>query len=571
MHSLRTRLLLLLFGAVLLTACVQAFIAYRTSLDETNEIFDYQMEQMALSLRPGLPVGGFPSNGFRDDRDESFEFIVQVSTLQGKKIFQSTPSTELPRVATSGRSTFDARGTTYKLFSLLSGDQLIQVAQDREARRNLARTLALRTVSPIFVMVALLLLLVWWVVSASLAPVERVRRQVASRQADELKEVSEDGLPAEIFPLVHELNLLFHRVRHAFEAQKNFIADAAHELRSPLAALKLQVDGLRRASDEATREVAVHRLTAGIDRATRLVEQLLMLARQQAAPTDMGMKKTVYLAKMMQSIVGDLWESANARQIDIGLIDADDSVIFGHQDALNILVRNLLDNAIKYTPVGGTVNVAVRVVNGHTELTVEDSGPGIPPEDRERVFDRFYRVAGAQSSGSGLGLAIVKTMLGKLNTAPSRTPRRRPALRDGLALGVEAHRVRPVGVQVAEQRALPAAERVVGHRHRQRHVDAHHADLDVVAEVARRLAVAGEDAGAVAVFVRVDQLHGFLQRLDAHDAEHRAEDLFLVDRHAGLDVVEQAGAQEVAVSWPGTLTPRPSTSSLAPSLTPWST
>jgi two-component system OmpR family sensor kinase len=410
MHSLRTRLLLLLFGAVLLTACVQAFIAYRTSLDETNEIFDYQMEQMALSLRPGLPVGGFPSNGFRDDRDESFEFIVQVSTLQGKKIFQSTPSTELPRVATSGRSTFDARGTTYKLFSLLSGDQLIQVAQDREARRNLARTLALRTVSPIFVMVALLLLLVWWVVSASLAPVERVRRQVASRQADELKEVSEDGLPAEIFPLVHELNLLFHRVRHAFEAQKNFIADAAHELRSPLAALKLQVDGLRRASDEATREVAVHRLTAGIDRATRLVEQLLMLARQQAAPTDMGMKKTVYLAKMMQSIVGDLWESANARQIDIGLIDADDSVIFGHQDALNILVRNLLDNAIKYTPVGGTVNVAVRVVNGHTELTVEDSGPGIPPEDRERVFDRFYRVAGAQSSGSGLGLAIVKTI-----------------------------------------------------------------------------------------------------------------------------------------------------------------
>ncbi|MBP9683840.1 MAG: sensor histidine kinase N-terminal domain-containing protein, partial [Rhodoferax sp.] len=182
MHSLRTRLLLLLFGAVLLTACVQAFIAYRTSLDETNEIFDYQMEQMALSLRPGLPVGGFPSNGFREEQDESFELIVQVSTREGKMIFQSTPSTELPKVTTSGRSTFNARGTTYKLFSLLSGDQLIQVAQDRAARRNLARKLALRTVSPIFVMVPLLLFLVWWVVSASLAPVERVRRQVASRQ-----------------------------------------------------------------------------------------------------------------------------------------------------------------------------------------------------------------------------------------------------------------------------------------------------------------------------------------------------------------------------------------------------
>jgi two-component system OmpR family sensor kinase len=410
MHSLRTRLLLLLFGAVLLTTFVQAFIAYRTSLDETNEIFDYQMEQMALSLRPGLPVGGFPSNSFREEQDESFEFIVQVSTLQGEKIFQSTPSSELPKVTTSGRSTFDAIGTTYKLFSLISGDQLIQVAQDRSARRNLARKLALRTVSPIFVMVPLLLFLVWWVVSASIAPVERVRRQVASGQADELQEVSEAGLPAEIFPLVHELNLLFLRVRNAFEAQKNFIADAAHELRSPLSALKLQVDGLRRATDEPTREVAVHRLTAGIDRATRLVEQLLMLARQQAAPADMDLKKPVYMAKMMQSIVGDLWESANARQIDIGLIESDEGVIFGHQEALDILVRNLLDNAVKYTPVGGTVNAAVRIVDGHTELTIEDSGPGIPPEDCERVFDRFYRVAGTRSSGSGLGLAIVKTI-----------------------------------------------------------------------------------------------------------------------------------------------------------------
>jgi two-component system OmpR family sensor kinase len=410
MHSLRTRLLLLLFGAVLLTACVQAFIAYRTSLDETNEIFDYQMEQMALSLRPGLPVGGFPSNGFREEQDESFELIVQVSTREGKMIFQSTPSTELPKVTTSGRSTFNARGTTYKLFSLLSGDQLIQVAQDRAARRNLARKLALRTVSPIFVMVPLLLFLVWWVVSASLAPVERVRRQVASRQADELKEVSEDGLPAEIFPLVHELNLLFHRVRHAFEAQKNFIADAAHELRSPLAALKLQVDGLRRATDDPTRQVAVHRLTAGIDRATRLVEQLLMLARQQATSTDMDLKKPVHLALMMKNIVGDVWESANTRQIDVGLMEADDCVIYGHQDALNILVRNLLDNAIKYTPVGGTVNAAVRFVDGHIELSIEDSGPGIPLEDRERVFDRFYRVAAAPSGGSGLGLAIVKTI-----------------------------------------------------------------------------------------------------------------------------------------------------------------
>lgn len=411
-HSLRARLLLLLFGSVVLTALMQAFIAYRTSLDETNEIFDYQMEQMALSLRPGLPIGGYPSNGFRDDQGESFEFIVQVSTTDGQKVFQSAPSTELPRDAKPGLSTFDARGTTYKLFSLLSGTQLIQVAQDRAARRGMARKLALRTVSPIFVMVPLLIFLVWWVVSVSLAPAERVRKQVASRRADELNEVSEDGLPDEIFPLVHELNLLFRRVRSAFDAQKNFIADAAHELRSPLAALKLQVDGLRRATDDSAREVAVHRLASGIERATRLVEQLLMLARQQAGPADLEFKEHVQLASMVQAIVGELWEAANARQIDIGLIEAEEGVVLGHPDALNILVRNLLDNAIKYTPSGGTVNVAVQRSGGHFQLTVEDSGPGVPPEDRERIFDRFYRVAGQQSrvGGSGLGLAIVKTI-----------------------------------------------------------------------------------------------------------------------------------------------------------------
>ncbi len=411
-RSLRARLLLLLFGAVVLTAGVQAFIAYRTSLDETNEIFDYQMEQVARSLRTGLSVQAYPIVGFREDSGQAFEFLIQITATSGTTIFRSTPQAVLPQDVDGGITTFEANGTTYKLFSMVSGDRLIQVAQDREARRNMARKLALRTVSPVFVMVPLLIFLVWWVVTASLAPVERVRRQVASRQAEELAAVNEEGLPDEVLPLVHELNLLFLRVRSAFDAQKNFIADAAHELRSPLAALKLQLEGLRRAGDEPARELAVHRLASGIERSTRLVEQLLMLARQQAGPGDVELKRPVPLAKMIQSIVGDLWEAANARHIDIGLMDADDALVLGHQDALNILVRNLLDNAIKYTPQGGTVNVSVQRTGDHTQLTVEDSGPGVPQELRERIFDRFYRVAGTQSerSGSGLGLAIVKTI-----------------------------------------------------------------------------------------------------------------------------------------------------------------
>jgi two-component system OmpR family sensor kinase len=411
-HSLRARLLLLLFSVVVLTATVQAFVAYRTSLDQTIEIFDYQMEQMALSLRKGLPIGGYLGNSFRDDADSSFEFLIQITGAGGKLVFQSTPDANLPLDAKPGFTRFEGDGKNYRLFSLQSGEQYIQVAQDRSGRRDLARKLALKAVSPIVVMVPLLFLMVWWVVSASLAPAERVRSQLASRRADELAEVNEEGLPAEIYPLVHELNLLFRRVRYAFDAQKNFIADAAHELRSPLSALKLQVEGLRRASDASAREIAIFRLAAGIDRATRLVEQLLVLARQQAGPADLEFKEPVQVAAMVQSIVGDLWEAANARRIDIGLVAAQDGVVTGHQDALNILVRNLLDNAIKYTPEGGTVNVSVLVGDAVVQLVIEDSGPGIPSADRARIFDRFYRVAGPQSStiGSGLGLAIVKTI-----------------------------------------------------------------------------------------------------------------------------------------------------------------
>jgi two-component system OmpR family sensor kinase len=397
--------------SILFTAAAQAVIAYRTALAEADVIFDYQMQQMAMSLRPGLPVGTellgerSASNG-----EENFDFVIQVWTADGLRVFQSAARAELPQVAVPGFSTVQARGATYRLFSVASGAQVIQVAQDLAARRKMAGALAFRTVSPMLVMVPLLMLVVWWVVSASLAPVSRVRQQVAARQADDLSELDERALPEEIQPLVHELNLLFHRLSQAFVAQKNFVADAAHELRSPLAALKLQVQGLRRATDDAARDIAIHRLNAGIDRATRLVEQLLVLARQQSKSEVGALPLPLDLTTLVQQSMADAAGPAALREIDLGLVQADPGIVLGHEEALRILLRNLIDNAIKYTPVGGTVNLAIRIDKDQTLLTVDDSGPGITAEDRQRVLDRFYRVAGTQGTGSGLGLAIVKTI-----------------------------------------------------------------------------------------------------------------------------------------------------------------
>ncbi|MES2533754.1 MAG: ATP-binding protein [Pseudomonadota bacterium] len=407
--SLRARLLVFLLAAIVLAAGAQALVAYRTVLQEADQIFDYHMQQMALSLRAGLPpgaaVGGLPGG------EQNFEFVVQVWTSDGVRIFESAADAALPQLAVLGFVDARARGTTYRVYSVQTrGGLVIQVAQDMAVRQRMAGALALRTVGPAALMAPLLMLVVWWVVSVSLKPVARVRKQVAARQADDLSPVSEAGLPEEVRPLVQELNLLFARVRQAFDAQKHFVADAAHELRSPLAALKLQVQGLQRANDDATRDVAVGRLAAGIDRATRLVEQMLALARHEASIAGGAGLVPVDLGEVARLAISDAIAGAQARSIDIGIAHADAASVSGQPEALRMLLRNLLDNAVKYTPEGGRVDVRIDAAPEGVRLLVEDSGPGLPPEERGRVLDRFYRAGQPQAPGSGLGLAIVQSI-----------------------------------------------------------------------------------------------------------------------------------------------------------------
>jgi len=411
-HSLRGRLLWFLLAAITIAAVAQSTIAYRTALHDADQIFDYYMQQMALSLRSTTPLAAantpvdtnMPADPGNDD------LVVQVWSPDGVRMFRSVSRALLPQRAVLGFSNVKANGTTYRVFSIQSNNQTLQVAQDMAVRRNMAGSLALRTLAPIAVMMPILMLVVWWVVSDSLKPVARVRKQVASRQADDLSPVSEARLPDEVRPLVQELNLLFGRVRTAFDAQQNFVADAAHELRTPLAALKLQVLSLERADGEEARKVAMGRITAGIERATRLVEQLLVLARQEAGASEGAAPAPVDLADLARRTVGDMVGVAQAKGVDLGVQHADAARVLGQGGALAILMRNLVDNAVKYTPAGGTVDVAVHVTDGVPVLTVEDSGPGIPAEERERVFDRFYRIAGSEAAGSGLGLAIIRAI-----------------------------------------------------------------------------------------------------------------------------------------------------------------
>lgn len=409
-YSLRGRLLWLLLIAVAIAAIIQGVWAYYSAVSEADEIFDYQMQQIALALRDGTPLGTTPPRFEHDVEEANFDFLIQVWAPDGTLVFASAQKGLLPHQSGPGFSDVVAHGTGYRVFSMQTATRVIQVAQDTAARRELAGGLVLRMVGPVMLLAPALMLAVWWVVTRSTRPLARAREQVARRAADELSPLVAPGLPDEVRPLVDEINLLFGRLAEAFAAQQSFVADAAHELRSPLAALRLQVQSMQRATDTEARAVAARRLLAGIDRSARLVDQMLVLARQDAAagtttiaPVDL--RETIALA------INDVFPLAQERRIDLGISEAESLSVNGDSEALRILFRNLLENGIKYAPQDGTVDVAIRSALGAPVVEIADSGPGIPVEDRDRAFDRFYRVAGsAATPGSGLGLAIAQSI-----------------------------------------------------------------------------------------------------------------------------------------------------------------
>ena len=413
--SLRARLIALLLLTVAMIAAAQALFTWRTARAQTEAVFDAQMERVALSLTGGLAasvlaedtLAGSPA-GSRGAED----FIIQVWRADGTMLYRSPSARLLPPQAVIGFSNVQAGGAAYRVYALQTPLQVIQVAQALAARRQMAGQLALRAVLPIALLAPLLMLLVWIVVTRALAPLERVRREVAARRPDDLAPLQATGLPAEVQPLIGEVNALLARLAAAWDALTHYTADAAHELRTPLAALRLQAQALERAPDAATRHVAAERLLAGVDRATRLIEQLLALARQEGAARD-APAESVDLAALAASAVHEAQVVARSRSIALEIEAPVGSMVRGQADALAVLLRNLLDNALRHAPDGGRVRVTVAPAATESPgatLTVEDSGPGIAPEDRARVLDRFYRVPGTTGSGSGLGLAIVKAV-----------------------------------------------------------------------------------------------------------------------------------------------------------------
>lgn len=410
MKSIRTRLSVFLLLAAIFTALTIGVLTYRNTLRENEILFDYQLRQIALSLRdqgavahPTLPFG--PDN-------EPLDVVVQIWTANGTMLYLSRPDDPLLDRAILGYADLVAGNRRWRVYSLAARDRVIQVAQPLELRRDLAAAAALRSLAPLLAFAPLMALLIWWLVGDSLSPLKRLANEVSRRDARTLDLISENGLPTEIAPLIGALNALLVRLQQAFSSQRAFVADAAHELRSPLTALKLQLGLLSRAPDQGSRAEALDKLNEGVDRATRLIEQLLTAARTDPhdAIVDLANLAPTDLAELARRAIADVFPLAQSRRIDIGLEAAAHVMCRAEAGSLHILVRNLLDNAVRYTPEGGTVQVSATAAGEGAILVVEDSGPGIPEQDRARVFDRFYRREPNQQTGSGLGLSIVKNI-----------------------------------------------------------------------------------------------------------------------------------------------------------------
>lgn len=426
--SIRRDLLKWTLGALGLGSLVLVGVAYLVTLGEMNEVLDQNLQEVAASVaqyHAGARVDAAVSVPLQpgDRKSDNADLITQIWRPDGTLVFASSTVFRLPFGAVPGARPVQVGEWEWRVYTVVEGDAVIQVAQRTSARHTMAAESASKLLVPLVVLAILLGLLLAVALRRGMRPLDDATVQITRRDALTLEPIDERGMPREMLPMVHAFNDLMHRLADAFETQRRFVADAAHELRSPVAALRLQMQLLDRAADEPARSVAAAQLRLGIDRSQRLVEQLLQLSRSQPDGEALAMED-VRLDELVQSVVAEFDRDAEQRGIDLGARTDRGLSVRSDGYQLRILLNNLVRNALRYPPAGSRVDVVATRRDGRPALQVIDNGPGIDVAERERVFDRFHRGDGALArqadpSGSGLGLAIVKAIAERMGATVS--------------------------------------------------------------------------------------------------------------------------------------------------------
>lgn len=408
--SVQRRLSITLALAITVMAVVAGAFAFLAAYDEARELQDDVLRRIAqLVEAQRRATASTPLDMHVQGEEDDTRVIIQGLGGATAHRHHNEPGERLALSATlpDGLRTLELDGEPYRvLVRTTATGERFAVMQDLRLRRELARYGALRTVLPFVLLVPVLLLVLSRLVRELFRPITTLAQEVDARDEHDLRPIPDAPVPAEVRPFVRAINRLLARVDEAMQGQRRFVADAAHELRSPLTALSLQAERLAASDLSASARERLLSLRQGIDRGRDLVEQLLTLERSRSATQ--ARLQPLSLQAGFRRVLEELMPLAESRRIDVGVQGEQDATLQAAGDALHALVRNLVDNAIRYTPEGGRVDLSVLVQAGRCGLRVADNGPGIAPEQRERIFEPFYRIPGNEQIGSGLGLAIVR-------------------------------------------------------------------------------------------------------------------------------------------------------------------
>lgn len=422
-RSLRSYLMQRLLISLYLLWLVSTVVGYFATINYANQPYDLVLLQRAnavaeqlrlgsgneqLDAQPSLPDGSDP--GMPD------QVVYTVTDSEGRKL-AGNGNTLRPLSYRRGRpgplfSNGEREGQKTRMVSLVysSNGRLLQlhVAETTQQRQALIRGILANIVIPQLLLTLIALAVVWYGLKQGLRPLERLRHEVVTRKRDDLRQLDGSKAPAEVRPLIDAVNDLLERLKQVMAAQQRFVADAAHQLRTPFAGLKTQSELALRTSDPQQKQHALKHILTSTQHGIRLVNQLLALARNEPGGPGTDSFAPLNLSQLAQECAVEWVQMALEKNIDLGYEGGGTPAqIHGDANSLTEMLNNLIDNAIRYTHAGGHITVSVKAAGHYAELSVEDDGPGIEPQHRERVFERFYRILGSGQSGSGLGLAIV--------------------------------------------------------------------------------------------------------------------------------------------------------------------
>ncbi|OUL73508.1 ATP-binding protein [Paraburkholderia hospita] len=423
MRSIRRRLTLLVLSGIVLVWLCSLYSSYHQAIHEVEEWDETRIEQVARALlvldARDLPAFAGASLTPRDDdgdNDASMRLLYEVTAADGRVLAASPGLSSLglpvrPAHASGLLRVDDAKWRVYVLGDAARG-RTVRIFEQRTHRSELSSMVAQRIARPLAFALPVLAMLVWFAISRSLTPLRTLSEAIEARSPDSLDAIAVKGVPDEVFPLVAALNTLFQRLRRSLDRERSFTSDAAHELKTPLAAIKVQAQVAITACDPERQRRAMQRVVDAVDRSTHLADQLLALARlEDNTPLPTAL---VDLADMARACIVDQRAHADHKQMSLTLQADGTTTVCASPALVRILLDNLVDNAIKYGRVQGRVEIATWSDANTIFLEVRDDGPGVAQENLSRLHDRFFRGANHVEKGSGLGLSIVARIVAQL-------------------------------------------------------------------------------------------------------------------------------------------------------------